>query len=322
MAKCLRLRGFSAHDGTIGSRAPSGRASCASKGARDGYSRKGKKSLPGSSPPAFEGTPAFESHKVFTGVVVASNDVAGTVDVRVGTVLGVLKIADYKRYNPSNLPPSEFAEVGARLRVSLLAPVPNANPAQPQAPIAKVPLRLELGPESAAVVLDVRTRQVLGLAGNYEGTAGGFDRATQARRQPGSTFKPIVYSYAIHSRRYTPATLVNVEPALFSGNYQPGNYEGWTGTDPLRLREVLANSVNVGAVRVLEDVGPASVVDWAKGLGITSTLKPDLSLALGSYEVHPIEMVSAYATFAGGGMYEDHRTHRVRRARAPRPRRP
>ena len=269
---------------------------------------KGKKAA-AAAPPAFEGTPAFEGHKVLTGTVVSSDDVAGTVDVRVGTVLGSVKVADYKRYNPSNLAPSQFAEVGARVRVSLLAPIPNVGTAHEgsQAPITKVPLRLELGPESAAVVLDVRTRQVLALAGNYEGAAGGLDRATQSRRQPGSTFKPILYSYAIHARRYTPATLVEVQPTIFPGNYKPANYEGWTGTDPLRLREVLANSVNVGAVHVLEDVGPASVVDWAKALGITSTLKPDLSLALGSYEVHPMELVGAYATFAAGGMYEEPR---------------
>jgi penicillin-binding protein 1A len=75
----------------------------------------------------------------------------------------------------------------------------------------------------------------------------------------------------------------------------------------LRLREVLANSVNVGAVRVLADVGPMNVVEWAHALGIRSTLKPDLSLALGSYEVLPIELCGAYATFASGGMYEESR---------------
>lgn len=272
---------------------------------------KGKKAPAAAPPPVFEGTPSFESHKVFTGVVVSADDVTGTIDVRVGTVLGSVKVADYKRYNPANLPPSQFAEVGARVRVSLLAPVPNVVATQREgaapAPITKVPLRLELGPESSMVVLDVRTRQVLALIGNYEGAAGGLDRATQSRRQPGSTFKPVLYSYAIHARRYTPATLIDVQPTVFAGNYKPANYEGWTGTDPLRLREVLANSVNVGAVHVLEDVGPASVVDWAKALGVTSTLKPDLSLALGSYEIHPIELIGAYATFAAGGMYEEPR---------------
>jgi penicillin-binding protein 1A len=267
---------------------------------------KSKKPVPPKDAP-FEGTPKFESHKVFTGVVTAADDVAGTIDVRVGTVIGSVKLADYKRYNPHNLPPSAFAEVGARVRVSLLAPVPNA-PAEvngaSNAPVAKVPLRLELGPESAIVVLDVRTRGVLALAGNYEAQNGGLDRATQSHRQPGSTFKPVVYSYAIHSRRYTPATLIDVTPRAF-GNYKPSNYEGWTSADPLRLREVLANSVNIGAIAVLDDVGPQNVVDWAKALGITSKLEPDLSLALGSYEVKPIELAGAYATFAAGGMYEE-----------------
>lgn len=257
----------------------------------------------------FEGTPKFESHKVLTGVVTEADDVAGTIDVRVGTVLGSVKLADYKRYNTQNLPPSEFAEIGAHLRVSLLAPIPNAvaqvAPSQDHAPVAKVPLRLELGPESAIVMLDVRSRHVLAIAGSYEARSGGLDRATQSKRQPGSTFKPIVYSYALHSRRYTPATLIDVQPRSFAGGYKPANYEGWTNSDPLRLREALANSVNVAAVNVLEDIGPANVVDWAKALGIDSTLKPDLSLALGSYELHPIELAAAYATFAAGGMYEE-----------------
>ncbi|OJY16700.1 MAG: hypothetical protein BGO98_10890 [Myxococcales bacterium 68-20] len=261
--------------------------------------------------PLFEGTPKFESHKILTGVVTSTDDVAGTIDVRVGTVLGSVRLSDYKRYNPQNLPPSQFAEVGARIRVSLLAPIPNAvaqvSPSPDSAPVAKVPLRLELGPESAIVVLDVRTRHILAIAGSYEAQSGGLDRATQSRRQPGSTFKPIVYSYALHSRRYTPATLVDVTPRAYAGGYKPSNYEGWTAPDPLRLRDALANSVNIAAVNVLEDVGPANVVDWAKALGIESTLKPDLSLALGSYEVRPLELAGAYATFAAGGMYEESR---------------
>lgn len=271
----------------------------------------GKKKTAVKDVPPFEGTPKFESHKVFNGVVIGADDAAGTIDVRVGTIVGTVKIAEYKRYNPENLPASKFAEVGARLRVSLLAPIPNAaaqvTPPNEHVPVAKVPLRLELGPESAIVMVDVRTRNILAIAGNYEAANGGLDRVTQSHRQPGSTFKPVVYSYAIHARRYTPATLVDVQPTMFNGGYKPANYEGWTGADPLRLREALANSVNVAAVHVIEDVGPANVVDWAKALGIESTLKPDLSLALGSYEVKPIELVGAYATFASGGMYEEPR---------------
>jgi penicillin-binding protein 1A len=245
----------------------------------------------------YEGTPAFEHHRVLVGVVAGADDAAGTFEVRVGTVTGTVRLADFDRYDPAHLAPSAFAPVGARVRVSLLAPAVDG----------KAPLRLESGPEGAMVVLDVRTRQVLALVGSYEGQPGSLDRSTQSRRQPGSTFKPIVYSYALHSRRFTPATLVDPTPAVFEGNYRPSNFEGWQGHDLLRLREALANSVNVVAVRVLHDVGPANVVPWGQALGIESPMKPDLSLALGSYEVRPIELAGAYATFAAGGVYQDPR---------------
>jgi len=268
--------------------------------------RRGKgpaRETAGATPAAFEGSPSFDQHRVLVGTVAAADDVAGTFDVRVGAVMGTVRLADFDRYNPNKLAPSGFAPIGARVRVSLLAPVPDANAASD----AKVPLRMESGPEGAVVVLDVRTRQILALVGSFEGQSGGLDRATQSRRQPGSTFKPIVYSYAIHSRHFTAATLVDPTPDVFEGNYRPGNFEGWRGQDPLRLREALANSVNVVAVRVLRDVGPANVVEWARALGIESPMKPDLSLALGSYEVRPIELAGAYSTFAAGGSYEQPR---------------
>lgn len=246
--------------------------------------------------PPFEGTPRFDDHRVLVGTVQFADDAKGTLDVKVGTITGVLGRADWARYDPAHLAPSAFAAVGAHVRVSLLA----ASGADG----ARVPLRLESGPEGALVALDTRRREVLALVGNYEAVAGGLDRAIQARRQPGSTFKPIVYSYALHTRRYTASTLVDPTPGLF-GNYRPSNYEGWKGTQPLRLREALANSVNVVAVRVLSDVGPAAVVQWGQSMGIMSTLKPDLSLALGSYELRPIELCAAYATFASGGMYAE-----------------
>jgi penicillin-binding protein 1A len=241
----------------------------------------------------FEGTPNFEMHKVYTGTVEDTDDSKGTVTVRVGSIEGQFKLSEYERYNPGKLAPSAFAMKGAHVRVSLLAPIANT----------RVPLRLESGPEAAFVAIDVKTREILALVGNYEAAAGGLDRATQSKRQPGSTFKPFVYSYALHSRQFTPASLIDVTPAAF-GDYRPSNYEGWTAKDPLRLREVLAKSVNIGAVRVLQEVGPENVVNWAKALGLTSKMEANLSLALGSYEVLPLELCGAYATFAGGGTYE------------------
>jgi penicillin-binding protein 1A len=260
--------------------------------------KKGKAAPPHDALLPFEGEPVFELHRVLVGVVLGADDVAGTFDVRVGNVVGTVRLADFARYNPGALPPSAFAPTGSRLRVSLV---------EPARPDAKVALRLELGPEGALVAIDVRTRQIVALVGSYEGRAGALDRATQSRRQPGSTFKPIVYSYALHSRRMTLASLVDPSPDVFEGGYRPSNFEGWQGHDPLRLREALANSVNVAAVRVLREVGPANVVAWARALGIESPMRADLSLALGSYEVRPIDLAGAYATFASGGTYEEPR---------------
>lgn len=255
-----------------------------------------KRKAPSISP--FEGTPKFSEHKVLSGEVTGADDAAGALFVRVGTVQGVVRMAEHERYNPKSLPPSQFAPTGTLVRVSLLAPEPQ-NPLAPDAP--KIPLRLELGPESALVAIDVRTREVLALVGNFEGVPGALDRSTQARRQPGSTFKPIVYSYALHTRRYTPATLVETRPGSVRG-YNPMNFEETDGSAPMRLREAVAQSVNVAAVHVAQDVGVAAIVPWAQALGIQSKLGADLSLALGAYEVSPIEMANAYATFASGGM--------------------
>ncbi|HEY3592773.1 MAG TPA: penicillin-binding transpeptidase domain-containing protein, partial [Polyangiaceae bacterium] len=253
-----------------------------------------RKSKPTEKP--FDGTPRFAEHKVLVGTAVGAEDSDGTIDVRVGTVTGSVKLADYERYNPQHLPPSQFAPDGTLLRVSLLgAAEPAGN--------AKVPLRLELGPESAMVALDVRSREVLALVGNQEAASGGLDRATQSHRQPGSSFKPFVYSYALYSRRFTAASMLDTDPGTLTG-YRPSNFEDSEGTTPTRMREALAHSVNVAAVHVLEDVGPANVVTWANALGIQSKLGADLSLALGSYEVTPWEMAAAYATFASGGMYQ------------------
>ena len=277
--------------------------------------KKGKehKPPPPKDPP-YNGSPLFESHKVYVGEVESVDDAKGTIDIRVGTAHGWVKLAEYTRYNPEGLVASKFAPQGALVRVSLLGPVVDVSKLAPVDVDAgappqevRVPLRLESGPEGAFVAIDVRTRQILAIVGNYEAANGGLDRATQSKRQPGSTFKPVVYSYALRSRSFTPATLVDPNAEIFPGGYRPSNYEGWTGKDPLRLREALANSVNVVAVRVLSAVGPANVVSYAQSLGIRSTLKPDLSLALGSYEVEPLELCGAYATFAAGGMYEEPR---------------
>jgi penicillin-binding protein 1A len=256
--------------------------------------KKGSRGAP------FEGTPRFEDHKVLVGEVTDWDDELGLIYVRVGTVRGVVRLDDHPRYNPKKLAASKFAPKGTLMRVSLLAKEHESKGEEASPP---VPLRLELGPQSALVALDVRTREVLALVGNYEAVPGGLDRATQARRQPASTFKPIVYSYALHTRRFTPATLVDIRPGSVRG-IQATDESDAAPTESVRLREALAKSVNVAAVHVAREVGPANVVSWARTLGITTPMEPDLSLPLGAYEAKPIEMANVYASFASGGMLE------------------
>ena len=263
-----------------------------------------KKKLPPLEKP-FSGVPRFGHGDVYVGVVTAHDDVARTLELTVGTLRGVVKLEPKDRYDPTDLAPSVWAPIGTRLRVSLLAPPPDIAPSTvPTTTDVRVPLRLELGPEAALVAIDVRTRRVVSIVGNVEAAAGGLDRALQSKRQPGSTFKPFVYGAAIASKKFTAASLIDATPGDFGG-YNPKNFESWTKDEPVRLREALANSINLVAVRVTQMEGPQAVIDFARPLGITSKLEPDLAIALGSYEVTPMELATAYATIASGGAFEE-----------------
>jgi penicillin-binding protein 1A len=233
----------------------------------------------------FSGTP--EPNNVYIGRVKSLDDEKNTVDVEVGNVVGRIALGREGRYNPKHLAPSAFTKVGALLRVSLLTPVEHAQSA--------VPLRLELGPEAALVAIDVRSRDVLALVGNEEAVAGGLDRATQSHRQPGSSFKPFLYGYALASRRMTPSSVLDI-PATPAKNGKPAKE-----ARRLSLRKAIAQSDNDAAELILSSVGAPNVVEWAHSLGIDSRLQPTRSLALGAYEVVPLEIVAAYATFASGG---------------------
>lgn len=132
---------------------------------------------------------------------------------------------------------------------------------------------------------------------NYETSQ--FNRATSARRQPGSSFKPFVYLTAVE-RGYTPDMVMEDAPVSYRG-WNPQNYDRkYRG--PITLRDALALSLNTIAVKLNMEVGPKAVAQTAQRLGITSPLQANGSLALGTSEVTPLELVSAYAAFANGGI--------------------
>jgi len=244
--------------------------------------------------PAEAGAPRV--NKVYVGKVAATDDRAGTIDVRVGTVLGRVDLRREDRYNPKHLQPTEFAREGAALRVRVLS--------LPDTPGGKAELKLELGPEAALVVLEPRSREVLALIGSYEGVAGGLDRSTQARRQPGSAFKAIVYGYALRSRRLTLGSVLALTRSPKDTRHKPPPGVAPDATEyKLRLRDALAISDNAAAQKVLEEAGGPNVIEFARSLGIESPLAPTPSLALGAYEVTPLEITAAVATYAAAGEY-------------------
>jgi penicillin-binding protein 1A len=223
--------------------------------------------------------------------VVTGADGNDALFVSIDGVLGRARLASLARFNPKQLGAAAFASVGTRVRATV------RDLAQP----GPVPVDLPFGPEGAAMIVDARSREVLAMVGGYD-AGPGFNRATQALRQPGSTYKAIVYAEAIRSRKLTPASLVIDAPGAYD-KYKPSNYETWGYEGAVRLRHGLAQSINSVAVRTIDQIGPDSVVELSRALGITTPLDPSLSLALGASEVRMSELTNAYTTFAAGGRF-------------------
>ncbi len=167
-------------------------------------------------------------------------------------------------------------------------------------------LRLHQEPlvQGALLALDVARDEVLALVGGTDFEKSQFNRVTQARRQPGSAFKPFIYGAAL-TRGWTPASIIHDRPVVYvdesSGmSWRPRNYER-KFYGPMTLREALARSVNNATVHLFRDVGVDYVIDFARRIGLESPLHRDLSLALGSNEVTLLELTRAYAVFAAGG---------------------
>jgi membrane peptidoglycan carboxypeptidase len=163
--------------------------------------------------------------------------------------------------------------------------------------------------EGALVAVEPGTGAVRALVGGTNYDASPFNRAVQAHRQPGSTFKPFVYLTAF-TKGYGPYTTVADVPTNF-GRYAPQNYDR-TFRGVITFERAVASSVNVAAVKVANMVGIENVIKTAQACGIKSPLEPNLSLALGSAEVTPLELASAYATLGASGAYaEPHFVTRV-----------
>jgi penicillin-binding protein 1A len=160
--------------------------------------------------------------------------------------------------------------------------------------------------EGAFVALDPRTGDIRALVGGFDYGKSKFNHVTQAWRQPGSSFKPFIYSAALE-RGFTPTTTVNDAPLFFDASatgsqpWEPKNYDG-KFDGPMSLRTALARSKNMVSIRVLQSTGPEFAQRWITRFGFEADKHPAyLTMALGAGSVTPMQMASAYGVFANGG---------------------
>jgi penicillin-binding protein 1A len=160
--------------------------------------------------------------------------------------------------------------------------------------------------EGAFVSLDPNTGEIRALVGGFDYAKNKFNHVTQAWRQPGSSFKPFIYSAALE-KGLGPATVINDAPLFFDADatgsqpWEPKNYDGQF-EGPMSLRRGLAKSKNMVSIRVLEHIGPAFAQQWITRFGFEAEKHPAyLTMALGAGAVTPLQMASAYSVFANGG---------------------
>jgi len=160
--------------------------------------------------------------------------------------------------------------------------------------------------EGAFVSMDPRTGAVRTLVGGFDYAKNKFNHVTQAWRQPGSSFKPFIYSAALE-KGFTPATVVNDAPLFFDAGttgsqpWEPKNYDG-KFEGPMSLRTALKKSKNMVSIRILKSIGPPYAQEWATRFGFDADKHPAyLTMALGAGSVTPLQMAAAYSVFANGG---------------------
>jgi penicillin-binding protein 1A len=246
----------------------------------------------------------LETEKTYPGVVVSLAD-PGRAVVRVGAQEGTLPLREmgWVYGEGGSRHPSRVDEVLRPGNVIAVRVIETGDQGRPLLALEQQP---EL--EGALLCIDPRNGQVLAMVGGYDPTRSQFNRAIQSRRQPGSAFKPFIYAAAIE-RGSSPADVIVDTPIVFNNpdeeskirKWKPENYdEVFKG--PTRLREALNHSRNLPTIKLLQRVGMDPVLDLSSRLGIRSPLARDLSLALGSSGVTLLEMTSAYAALANGGV--------------------
>jgi penicillin-binding protein 1A len=256
----------------------------------------------------------LEAGEIYAALVEKVEDKAALLDL--GSARGTLPLSECgwaRKWNPTawTPPPKRMGEVLKPGDIVSVRVLPGRVSAADAARAGRaLSLSLEQVPrvQGALVAIDPATRGVRALVGGYDFALSQFNRATQARRQPGSAFKPFVWGAAVESRRFTPASLVYDTPDLYRDpwtgkEWKPQNFERDEYDGPMLLKAALAHSKNTVSAKLVDALGVDAVVAFARRAGIESDLPRSLSLALGTGEVTPLELVNAFATFAAEGFY-------------------
>jgi penicillin-binding protein 1A len=239
----------------------------------------------------------FAAGDVVRGVVIASE--RPTAVVQIGPYRARLSPADVAWTRRTNMAEVLPRGAVAPFRILSLSDADGRHE-------AKVGLEQEPKVEGALLCLDVKTGAVRAMVGGYDFERSKFNRATQAMRQVGSAFKPVVYSAALETLGWTPTTVIVDAPLSFPNPWNktvwsPQNYDG-AYLGPITLRRAVEQSRNIPAVKTLQAVGVEKGIEYARRLGLAGDLPPYLPIALGAGEATLEEMVSAYATFANQGL--------------------
>ncbi|MEX2270206.1 MAG: PBP1A family penicillin-binding protein [Vicinamibacterales bacterium] len=233
--------------------------------------------------------PVAAGHIVPAVVTVAGD----TIAVRAGRLHGTIPRTGYAWTRRS---PRQLVKIGDLVEVRIDAidePAGTFTGRLDQAPLV----------QGAVVAIENSTGRVLAMIGGANFERSEFNRATQALRQVGSAFKPFVYAAAI-DRGYTAASIIVDEPVSYpaaGSDWSPMNYDR-EFHGPMTLRRALEQSRNIPAVKVMSELGPGQVAQYAKRMGITSPIPPYLPVALGAAEATLIEMSSAYSVFPNQGV--------------------
>jgi penicillin-binding protein 1A len=233
---------------------------------------------------------------VVHGIVVASTRAEATVQI--GDLRVVLTPRDIEWTKRTNM--ADALPVGAVAPFTI-----EALEDKDGVKVAKVRLEQDPQLQGSFLAMEPKTGAVRAMVGGYDFALSKFNRATQAYRQVGSTFKPILYSAAIEKLGYNASTVIVDSPIAFPDGtgkmWSPHNYD-YEFHGPMLLRNAIAQSRNVPAVKTMDAMGVQTGIEYARKLGITGELPPYLPIALGAGEATLQEMVAAFATFPNQGL--------------------